>query len=154
VNEIYRKTQVGWATIALGAALAALSVRLFYVVPQSRLDSGAALMFYVPVGLIVLYLINFSVMSLALDEHGINVAFGPGLLAYHFRYGEVKTVRTVYNPWYLGWGILKRRGIRMYSVGPGRAVELETPLGPVRLGTPEPERVAEIIQRRIGAPQS
>ncbi|MDW8332812.1 MAG: hypothetical protein RMM53_01210, partial [Bacteroidia bacterium] len=134
MEPTYHKIQFGWAPPVAGFLLAVLTVKLFYIVPQSRFDSNAALLFYVPLGLIVLYVVNFSAMSVTADEKELVVAFGPGLLSFRFAVDGIKSVRTARIPWRYGWGILRRGNTRIYSVGFGSAVELETESGKVLSG--------------------
>ncbi len=149
MNQTYQRTQIGWAAPALGGAITLVAGRLFYIVPQSRLDMGAALLFYVPVGLALLYVVNFTVATVSVDEKELVVAFGPGLVSFRFPLSAIRSVRVVYNPWYYGWGILRRGGVRIYSVGFGSAVELETAAGKVRIGTSDANGLFEFIQRRL-----
>ncbi|MCS7084739.1 MAG: hypothetical protein NZ534_01510, partial [Bacteroidia bacterium] len=98
MEPTYHKIQFGWAPPVAGFLLAVLTVKLFYIVPQSRFDSNAALLFYVPLGLIVLYVVNFSAMSVTADEKELVVAFGPGLLSFRFAVDGIKSVRTARIP--------------------------------------------------------
>lgn len=149
MNPSYQRTQIGWAAPALGVALALFAARLFYIVPQSRLDTGAALLFYVPVGLAVLYMVNFSVITVSVDDREVTVAFGPGLVSFRFPMNEIRSARLARNPWYYGWGVLRRGPIRIYSVGFGPAVELETGAGTVRIGSSDAARLLAFIEQRL-----
>jgi hypothetical protein len=152
MNPSYQRTQIGWAAPALGIGLTLFAARLFYIVPQSRLDTGAALLFYVPVGLAVLYMVNFSAMTVSADDNEVFVAFGPGLVSFRFPMREIRAARLARNPWHYGWGVLRRGSIRIYSVGFGPAVELETVAGTVRIGSADAARLLAFIDQRLVKP--
>ncbi len=147
--RVYRHTQVGIATLwALGAGVAAGGVALALVPP------GPAM---IPIGLVFVVLlicfVLFGWLSVEVDATSVRVWSGPGLIRRTIRVADIAAVRVVRNRWWYGWGIrLVPRGW-MWNVAGLDAVELEFAKGRCfRIGTDEPRRLAEAIERARAAP--
>ncbi len=80
----------------------------------------------------------------------IGLKFGIGIISKKIPYREIASVERVRNPWYWGWGIKKIPGGWMWNISGLDAVELTFKNGrKFRIGTNEPEVLAEIIRGKI-----
>jgi len=77
--------------------------------------------------------------------------FGPGLIRKRFVLCEIREVKVVKNPWYYGWGIRLTPHGWLFNVSGLNAVEIELASGKrFRVGTDQPEELAEAIRKGIG----
>jgi hypothetical protein len=138
----YRHTQVGWVTLGLAAAVAALA-RL--TVPEG---APVGPMLVVAAAIAVL----FGTLTVEVDHEAVRLRFGVGLVRKRIALGDVRAWSAVRNPWYVGWGIRVGRGVVIWNVSGLDAVELAFSDGRrFRVGTDEPDTLAAAIARTKGA---
>lgn len=95
----------------------------------------------------ILLLHNLTVYT---DEDSVRLKFGIGLIGKRIRFDQIESCQPVRNRWWWGWGIRKIPGGWMYNVSGLDAVELKLKKGRVfRIGTDEPQILAEVIHQRI-----
>jgi hypothetical protein len=102
---------------------------------------------------LVFSMILFGSLTVTVTREAIKVWFGPGLIRKAVPLEHVRDSRVVRNPWYYGWGVrLIPRGW-LFSVSGFEAVELDLASGGrLRIGTDEPGRLHEAVQRAVRAP--
>ncbi|HUL76139.1 MAG TPA: hypothetical protein VL691_02665 [Vicinamibacteria bacterium] len=140
----YRHTQIGWAILAVNAAVAVL------VLPG--LPAGQAGEARLPLlGVLALVVLLFSTLTVEVDEAALQLRFGIGLVRRRIDLGEVGSWRAVRNPWYSGWGIrLGPRGV-LWNVSGLDAVEVDLPGDRhFRVGTDEPEALVAALTSAKG----
>jgi hypothetical protein len=97
-------------------------------------------------------LASFTTLTVAVDDAAVRMFFGPGLISRSIPFTRIREVSVVQTPWYYGWGIrLTRWGWlwRVYGLG---GVEFEFNNGRrFRLGSDEPDKLAEALRRKIRA---
>ncbi len=147
-SYIYKHTQLmGWPFIVLIVAGAIASIVI-------GLDHGGVIALIVGFILMVV-LILFGALTVTVDDQGVRVDFGPGLIHAAFSDVQIKSCRVVRDKWYYGWGFrIIPRGI-LYNIYGLDAVELLLADGRMRrIGTDEPEKlngaINQILARRPG----
>jgi len=157
---MYQHTQPGvmvWVLtiLAIVLILVALAVAVnqlkaagaVYPSDQSILLRLLGLMFVMGVVLLFFYRLTVSV-----DDYYVRAVFGIGVIGKRIPLGDILEVRPVTNPWWYGWGIRLIPGGWMWNISGQQAIELRLKNGrKFRLGTDEPEALAQIIKGRISA---
>jgi hypothetical protein len=57
--------------------------------------------------------------------YAISVSFGVGLISKSIRLNRIKTIETVKNPWYYGWGLRIIPEGMLYNIGGSDAIEIK-----------------------------
>lgn len=145
METVYRRRQSArWMS-----ALLLVMVLAFAVIILTQPDGAAALPSLL---LITLLQVTFTALTVRVDAVAVSVRYGVGWLGFSFPMEEIRTVETVRNPWYWGWGIrLTPRGW-LFNLGGLDAVELTFASGRrVRIGSEDPEGLAAAIQEQLDA---
>ena len=137
----YKHTQIGYVTG--GAAAAALP--LIYYAFRAEHDAlggyGWAMLGGVA-GLGVL----FSTLTVVVDEEELRFYFGPGFWTRRIPLDAIEAAEPVRNSVWHGWGIRYTTRGWLYNVSGLDAVELTVRgEGRLRIGTDEPERLAQAL---------
>lgn len=139
----YQHTQAGTViVVSLGIATIAIA-------------GMAVLMGWHPVAIVVLCILLACVAlfhSLTVEIRGdtLECRFGVGLIRKRFPLAAIRNVESVRNPWYYGWGIHWVLGLWVFNVSGFRAVQITLASGRrYRVGTDEPEELAQAIRQRI-----
>jgi hypothetical protein len=103
----------------------------------------------------IITLIQFSSLTIQVDSTALTWWFGPAglhLIRKSVPLSEIDTVAVVRNPLWYGWGIhLTLRGW-LYNIGGRDGIEVTLRSGKrFRLGTDEPNTLAQAIQQRAPA---
>jgi len=144
MSAVYRHTQSGWASLlVLGAGA---TVALFIAVATGH---PAAIAVFVV--LACAYAV-FSSLTVEVKGGEVLCAFGVGLVRRRIRLSEVEAVEVVHTPWYYGWGIRLTPHGWLWNVSGTRGIELRYRDGRrFRIGSDEPERLAEAVRRFVSA---
>jgi hypothetical protein len=143
----YRHTQVGWARLAVVAAIVACY--LAFVLPMP--NGGAYLLVLLPLAVVVL---AHSVLTVEVTRGEVSARFGGGWRARRVKLSRVRAARVVANPRYYGFGVRITPKGMLYNVAGTRAVEVELESGiTFRLGTDEPERLRDAILDAVRGPR-
>ena len=144
MTEQYRHTQVGYLTLAMLGAGVLLIVLLMAT-------AGFHWIAFAVLGVLVIAVGLFATLTVETSKDLLELRFGPGLIRKRFPMEEIASCRVVTNPWYYGWGIRLTPHGWLYNVSGFAAVEIETRSGrKYRIGTDDPEQLAEAVQRSIG----
>lgn len=142
----YRHTQVGW--VVLGA----LALTLAVIVPTLS-SQGAPWIAWLVVALAAFVGSLFGTLTVRVGPERIELRFGIGLVRKNIALARVRSFRAVRNPWYYGWGVRLVPGGWMFNASGLSAVELVLRDGRrFRIGTDEPDRLVEALQRELGDP--
>lgn len=140
----YKHTQVGYLMLVV---LCVVLTFMIFFMSFYGFNLGS---FFVLL-LVALVLWMFTKLTVEIDNEFLKIRFGAGIIRKKFKLNEIKLCREVKNPWYYGWGIrITPHGI-LYNVSGFLAVEIEMKSGKkYRIGTDEPEKLAQAIQESIG----
>jgi hypothetical protein len=100
----------------------------------------------------LLILVAFSNLQVVVDEEALELRFKPGFVSRRLPLSEIESCEVVSNRWYWGWGVRVTPHGALYNVGGLRAVEVRLQSGRrVRVGSDEPERLAEAVRAGLAA---
>ena len=146
---MYNHKQFGWVTFV--GLLCGLLMCL-YVYNTSAPFAGMGKWIALSVCILIAVCIPlFSWLTVTIDEKNIVVVFGIGLIRKKIPLSNIKEAVVVKNKWWYGWGIryVFKSGL-MYNVSGLHAVEVTFNTGKkFRIGTDEPEKLKEAIERKI-----
>lgn len=90
-------------------------------------------------------------LTVEADDESLRVSLGIGLIKRTLDWNDIVSCKPVRNAWWRGWGMRKIPRGWMFNVSGFHAVELELANGRTfRIGTDEPENLAEAIRERLG----
>ncbi|MFC2018513.1 hypothetical protein ACFLU4_00975 [Chloroflexota bacterium] len=140
---MYQHKQTGW-TLIIPVGVAVLVIGYFSIQDPSWI----ALLVFV-ILLVTLWL--FSGLTVMVDEHAIQVRFGPGVIKKTIKLADIQSAKPVRNKWWYGWGIRAIPGGWLYNISGLDAVELLMMDGRIyRVGTDEQQQLSDFIQERLG----
>ena len=108
----------------------------------------------VPVGIVILLvLLIFYKLEVEVTDRGVDVRFGIGLIHRHIDISKISKATAVKNAWWMGWGIRLGLNYTLYNVSGLDAVELtlKGQTRKVRIGTNAPDKLADLINRKISS---
>ena len=146
----YRHTQFGYVAPIVLVVFAVLMVVLGTVADDSAGFLAGIGAFFLVLGAVV---VNFNRLTAIVEPDSVVAVFGWGWPRRRVFDADIVAVRRVRNRWWYGWGIRWIPNGWMYNVWGLDAVELELASGRVfRIGTDEPDELAESIAALIGTP--
>jgi hypothetical protein len=139
----YEHTQVGYVTG--GALLAALPL-IYYAF---RIEDGELGAFgFAMLGAFGVLAVLFSSLTVKVTDGELVFYFGPGFWTRRFALGDIISVEVVRNSPLYGWGIRYTHHGWLYNVSGLWAVEVTIRgEGQIRIGTDEPEKLKQAIER-------
>lgn len=144
MGTIYRHTQVSRATV--GALAIAWAAAIWW---SFRISNPVLVVIVVLVGCL---LVLFSTLTVIVRGQALHVFFGPGLIRRHIPLCRIREVRVVRTPWYYGWGIRLTPAGWLWNVSGLGGVEVQFDDGHrFRIGSDEPNKLAEVLLREIRA---
>lgn len=145
----YERRQVGRLTLAaMVVGMAAAWVALANVAASQ----GQQLWIAALALLIGVLPLLFGWLTVSVSRQDIHVRFGVGLIRRRIPIADVRSVRSVRNAWYYGWGIRLTPHGWLWNVAGLGAVELELAGGRrFRIGTDEPRELEAAIRRVVSA---
>ena len=101
--------------------------------------------------LVIWALLMMSGLTVQIDEDYIRIRFGPGVFFKKFPLSKIVACEPKHKTHCLGWGVRYYFGGWLYNVAGFKSVEIIFKNGKkARIGTDEPEKLAEAIQDAIG----
>jgi hypothetical protein len=86
-------------------------------------------------------------LTVEIDATYLTFRFGVGLIRQRISLADIVAVQPVRNSWLHGWGIHRTPHGWLYNVSGWEAVEITLVTGKrLRLGTDEPERLAQVLR--------
>jgi len=150
----YKHTQIGYLILLVTLVVLAFFIRVYMLAvsePPSS-DSGPNLAITFIMVLIIVILASFVTLQVKVDSNYLHIRFGYGVYRKKFLLRDIKSVKTVRNRWYYGWGIRVWFWPKMliYNISGFDAVEIELKGGKkVRIGTNEPKKLEQAILQSI-----
>jgi hypothetical protein len=143
---MYRHTQIGYLTLIV------LLVAALGIFAALGLRSPLPVTLSVAVLLLISALL-FSSLTVQISDGELRFHFGPGLWRKRFLLTEIAAAGVTRSLWWEGWGIrITPRGM-LYNISGTAAVEVALRSGQhFRIGTDEPEALAQAVRMAIGAP--
>ena len=146
----YKHTQFGWVILVCCAVSLAIIFGVEHSMTAEQQRHFPAWLVTAVVGAVM---ILFASLTVEVNDHLIQLRFGPGLIHWKFRLADVVKCQPVRNRWWMGWGIHGWPGPRggwLFNVSGWDAVELKMKNGKIyRIGTDEPGKLAEFIQAKL-----
>ncbi len=140
---LYKHSQSGWVIIFSVGNTSLIFLVLAFFLQMSIIG-------WIAIFLLVLTLFIFGSLTIEVTSEKLKWYFGIGLVRKSIFLQEIQTVSIVKNPWYYGWGIRLTPHGWLYNVSGTRGVEIELKSGKkFRLGSDEPEKLAEVIDNGI-----
>jgi len=135
-----KRTQVGWVFLIIIPALS-------YFVWQMDPTSSKLTSMFIIMGLILL---NFSCMTIKVDDDFVRVVLGIGLIRWKYAISDVEYCKSIKYA-ALGWGIRFVADATLFNVSGNKAIELQIrgKSRKVWLGTDRPDELAEYITARL-----
>ncbi|MEO1863816.1 MAG: hypothetical protein ABGY13_12095 [Verrucomicrobiia bacterium] len=95
----------------------------------------------------------FHSLTVRISPSDIAISFGVGLIRKRFPIGDIRSVRTVRNRWYNGFGIRKIRGGWLYNVSGFDAIEIQLKNErEYRIGTDQPMKLLAAVESALAGP--
>lgn len=167
MSTIYEHTQKGsrliyWLIlpivlefIAITSLVVFLNYRSEKPLPLEQLMLIIALVALIPAGVLGWVMLMMSSLTVSVDSTLIRIRFGGGAYSKKFPLERISDCGPVKNDWMNGWGIRYIGKGWLYNVAGLDAVELTLKNGKrVRIGTDEPEKLAEAIRSVLPAASS
>lgn len=142
---MYRHTQIGYLTLIV-VLVAALGIVVSLPNEVRRVSLGVA-------ALLLIIAVLFSTLTVEVGDGELRFHFGPGFWTKRVALTDVTAATPTQSSWWEGWGIrFTFRGM-LYNVSGTDAVEIELRSGrSFRIGTDEPEVLAQAIRTAMSAP--
>ena len=142
MTQVYRHTQIGWVTlISLGVTMLLAG---YVGIPSANWIALSVS------GILVICIVLFANLTVMVNGSCVAIAFGVGVIRRRLRLEEIVSCTQVRNRWWYGWGIRKIPKGWLFNVSGLDAVELTVRTGRVyRIGTDEPRKLTEFIQRKL-----
>ncbi len=151
IEMMYRKTQTGWWLLVVFTIPILWLVLAYFQQWGSRRLTAISLAFTVV--LLAIIVLLFYRLTVEVENHTIRLTYGIGLIKITLKIDELIRTRVVKTPWYYGLGIRITPKGMLYNIQGSRAVLVEYmqkgELKPVMIGSPEPEKLKEILDARI-----
>lgn len=144
----YKEFQFAWWILLLVPVWLLVAFSFFFGNTIYKVDHVE---FYLLSGFFLLLFLLFFGMKTCVYDAEIKLIFGIGLLRKTILLTDVKSVETVRNKWYYGWGIRIIPHGWLYNVAGLRSVEIQrkTQQSIVRIGSRHPEVLRSVILERI-----
>ena len=144
----YESTQTGWFFIILMSAIVAIITFSYYL--QLGNNPLPENVFRLLLFVFILILINFYKLKIRVDETGINILYGIGLIHIKIQPDSVESVQTVKTPWLYGFGIRFTFNGMLYNIQGRDAVRIyyfqDGKSKKVTIGSKEPEKLKAFLE--------
>ena len=140
---MYRHTQTGWWMIVI------FGIASMVLLIEGVIHPEVYGFFIVSIAFIVSLLL-FSRLTVEADDQKLRFKFGVGLIRKQFEYSRIRSISTVKNKWYWGWGVRWFGRGWLYNVAGLDAVEISLKNGRiVRIGTNDPAILQRFVDARL-----
>lgn len=144
----YEKTQIGWLMIVLVTiVIAILTILYLKKIGNHPLPLNV---YIILTGIFVLVLLVFYKLKISVDNSGIHIIYGVGLVHIKINPEKINQVSTVKTPWYSGFGIRITEKGMLYNIQGHDAVEisyLEGTTKTVQIGSDDAIMLKQFIEK-------
>jgi hypothetical protein len=109
-------------------------------------------------GILILVTLLFYKLTIRIEGRKIEAIYGIGLIKFTIRIDVLNSVSMIRTPWWYGWGIRFTPKGRLYNIHGSQAVRIEYrregKSRKIMLGTPEPEKLKDIIEKHFGVSEN
>ena len=117
----YERTQIGWwFSVNLILVIIAISLAYYFQIGDRPLPSVFQLVVFV----LILILINFYKLKLKVDQTGINILYGIGLVHIKIQPERIESVKPIKTKWITGFGIRITMNGMLYNIQGREAVKI------------------------------
>ncbi|WP_069660455.1 hypothetical protein [Arcticibacter eurypsychrophilus] len=145
----YQNTQIGWFIMVIFLLIPVhLTYAYFAQIGNNPLSFPAYLALSI---LFILIILCFYKLQVKVDQSGIHVIFGIGLIHINITPEKVYQVRVVHTPWYYGLGIRFTSKGMLYNIQGSSAVEISYLDGKkktVLIGSNDPTALKDFIKEK------
>ncbi len=143
MTKHYQHTQIGYLSIII--FVSALLFITYLMVIYGFNWVALAVMIILSVCLAL-----FATLTVVIEGEVLEIRFGPGIIRKKFPLKDIKSCKTVKNPWYYGWGIHLTPHGWLYNVSGFYAVEIRmVNKKKYRIGTNVPNELERAIRQFI-----
>lgn len=147
--ENYKHTQIGYFTIAVFSVVFLIVLSIY---AGENLADGEGRVLPVTLLILLLFLINFSTLTVKVTRNEIIWYFGPGLWKFRLKLDEVQAVAVTRSSIWEGVGIRWNpyKGM-LFNVSGQHAVKIIRKNGKsTRIGTNQPQELLQAIRQSAG----
>ena len=146
----YESTQTGWFFIILMVAIVAIITFSYYL--QLGNNPLPENVFRLLLFVFILILINFYKLKIRVDDTGINILYGIGLIHIKIQPDSIESVQTVKTPWLYGFGIRFTFNGMLYNIQGRDAVRIyyfqDGKSKKATIGSEEPDQLKAFLERK------
>lgn len=129
------------------AALAVAIVLAFMIIPNGF---PPVLVLILVICLLFYLILMMSSLTVTIDDQFIRIRFGPGVFFKKFPLSEITGIGPKFTTYIWGWGIRWYIAGWLYNIAGFKSVEIIFKNGKKRrIGTDEPEKLADVIRSAI-----
>lgn len=144
----YEKTQTGWLMIVIfSLIIIQLTLAYLYQLGDKPLPLGV---FIALALLFIVLLLCFYQLKIRVDQYGIHVIYGIGLIHIKINPQKIYNVSVIKTPWYYGLGIRFTGKGMLYNIQGLNAIEISYLDGKQKtalVGSNEPELLKAFIEK-------
>jgi len=148
----YKKSQTGWLIVIIVSPI--LIFLLLTYLNQWGNNPIPLIPFLAISGIMIIVVMLFYKLTICIEGRKIEAIYGIGLIKFTIRIDILNSVTTLRTPWWYGWGIRFTPKGRLYNIHGSKAVKLEYrregKSKKIMLGTPEPEKLKDMIEKHFG----
>lgn len=148
----YKKSQTGWLIIIITTPIFIL---LLITYLNQWGNNPIPLIPYLAIsGILILVVLLFYKLTIQIDGRKIEAIYGIGLIKFTIKIDVLNSVSIIGTPWWYGWGIRFTPKGWLYNIHGSKAVRLEYrregKSKKIMLGTPEPDKLKESLEKHFG----
>lgn len=140
--------QTGWTIIIV---IGITMISWIILTSWTDVNENEMIYMYLFFPLLLILVVLFYQLLISVDSTEIKIRFGIGLIRKSWQISTIDSVTIVRNSFFHGWGIHYTLNTNIYNVSGMKAIELKfkNSSRKVRIGTEEPEKLAEFINSKI-----
>ncbi|ADY54001.1 hypothetical protein Pedsa_3468 [Pseudopedobacter saltans DSM 12145] len=146
----YESNQTGWFFIAIMLAVVIVITTTYYY--QLGNNPLPANVFQLLLFVFILILINFYKLKIRVDDTGINILYGIGLIHIKLQPDTITSIHAVKTSWLYGFGIRITFNGMLYNIQGRDAVRIsylqDGKLKTATLGSAEPEKLKAFLEKK------
>lgn len=151
----YEKIQIGWLMIII-LSLLIINLTISYLMKIG--DNPLPFTAFIPIiAIFILVLLVFYSLKIRVDNSGIHIIYGIGLVHIKINPEKINQVRIVKTPWYYGWGIRFTGKGMLYNIQGQDAIEISYSKGKnktVLIGSNDAIALKDFIEKKYNVTHS